>query len=153
MYELDMMATLRSWTADSLKDLSDAQLVKIPDGFNNNILWNAGHLLYYQCEFTYTFSGQPTPLPTPEKYKGWFAEGTSPKGWTEKPDTKFVVELFKSISDTILRDAKAGKFEGFKALSPFEGVTLNTFAESVGFHNIHEGMHYGAIGALKKFVK
>ncbi|WP_205896842.1 DinB family protein, partial [Pseudomonas viridiflava] len=47
----------QNFILDLVKDLSIEQLNKIPDGFNNNIIWNIAHLTAAQQNLCYTRSG------------------------------------------------------------------------------------------------
>ena len=152
--EIEWMQLLRSFTLNSIKGLSHEQLLTVPEKFNNHILWNVGHLLYSQCAFFYSLNQKPFPLPSgsEDQYKAWFDEGTSPKTWTTQPDVAEILDQFAGITKTIIDDIQAGAFDGFKTTELFPGVTLHNVPEIAGFQCIHEGMHMGAIGALKKFV-
>ena len=50
---IEMIAVTRGLTMGAINDLTDEQLVKVPEGFNNNILWNMGHILFYTATFVY----------------------------------------------------------------------------------------------------
>ncbi len=152
--EFMWMKTLRGFTLGIIKDLSHEQLLTIPTGFNNNILWQIGHLLYEQYQFFYGFTGQPLPLPEggAEAYKALFDNGTSPKTWETPPDVAGILAEFASISDTIIADANAGKFDGFQGRELRPGLLLNDINHLAAFHCVHEGMHMGAIKAIKAFV-
>ena len=153
--ELFLMNELRTWNQSQLTGLSVEQLTAIPQGFNNNILWNVGHLLHYQIEFTYSLSGAKSPLPESiaEKMGAWFGNSTSPKNWTEQPDSTLIIEHFKSIGDRLVADHAKGVFAGFKPIKPFGNLQWDTLQHALIFHLAHEGMHMASIGALKKFVK
>ncbi|HIB53772.1 MAG TPA: DinB family protein [Nitrospirales bacterium] len=60
-----------------LEGLTDEQMVYIPEGREDNILWNVGHLLCSISRLTYVFSGHP--LPIPEGYLALFGKDTSGK--------------------------------------------------------------------------
>ena len=84
------------------------KLREIPPGFNNNILWNAGHLLVSQQLLCYAMSD--LPLHVPGFYLPLFRKGTSPKEWRE------------AVDDAII------------------------------FDHVHEGLHFGLMNALQKFL-
>ena len=62
-----------------LEGLSPDDLLLIPEGRDDNILWNVGHLLCSLSRLTYVASGYP--LPIPESYLGLFGKGTSATEW------------------------------------------------------------------------
>jgi len=153
-YELEWMKLTRSFTVKAVSGLTPDQLMKIPANFNNNILWHVGHLLLTQCTFFYGLTNQPSPLSESDAaaYKLLFDAGTSPKTWTNPPDVDAVLKQFGTIGDVIVADAAAGKFDGFKPVELFPGLTLNSVASTAVFQCIHEGMHYGTITAYTKLV-
>lgn len=150
----EWMKMLRGLTLAAIQDLSPEQLRAVPQGFNNNVLWNVGHLLYEQCQVFYSLTQQPFPFPPgcAEQYKALFDNGTAPKTWVHLPDTPEILARFAAITDTIIADAASGKFDGFRTFELSPGVSIDTVSEAAAFHCVHEGMHLGAINALKKFI-
>ncbi|WP_201007511.1 DinB family protein [Paenibacillus glycanilyticus] len=55
----------------------------IPYGFNNNVHWHLGHILFITQYEVLGLSGRPLVLP--ENYKDFFAFGTRPADWREDP--------------------------------------------------------------------
>jgi len=47
---------------DQVSNLNFDDMIKIPENFNNNILWNLGHIVVTQQLLHYTLSGLPTYL-------------------------------------------------------------------------------------------
>ena len=48
---------------NDLENLTDDQLTKIPEGFNNNILWHVGHVLVSNEFFMFGYPQTDTGLP------------------------------------------------------------------------------------------
>jgi hypothetical protein len=46
--KIDLIRKIRSKALELIADLSITELNKIPEGFNNNIIWNLGHLIAVQ---------------------------------------------------------------------------------------------------------
>ena len=61
--EFEILLITRKNLLNSIKDLSIDELTKIPNGFNNNIIWNAGHNLATQQLLVYKLSGQSPVIP------------------------------------------------------------------------------------------
>jgi len=40
----DQLKIIRNNTINAVKELSQNQAVEVPEGFNNSILWNLGHI-------------------------------------------------------------------------------------------------------------
>ena len=75
-----------------LKHFDLEQLNYIPDGFNNNILWNIAHTVVTQQLLVYKISGLDMHIP--KEWIGLFAKGT-------KPERRFTTEEVAAI-DTAL---------------------------------------------------
>lgn len=142
---------VRGLTVNSLKNVSDEHMLITLDGLNNNILWNAGHILYLHGVFLYTQTGNDIPLP--DSYKGRFNIGTSPSDWDETPDPAEVLSQLASFCERIEKDRADNKFQNFDPFPLFGGLTIDTLHESVMFNCAHEGIHLGRIGTIKKLLK
>src|SRR5579862_8393618 len=78
-YQIDSVKKIRAFLLDGLKDLTNEQLNKIPEGFNNNIAWNLGHMVAAQQGICYKRAGLDTIIS--EEFYEQFRSGTKP----EKP--------------------------------------------------------------------
>ena len=138
----------RGYFIKTVKNLSEDQWTKIPEGFTNNILWNAGHVVWCQAAFIYDMSGVPSPLP--ENYPALFKNGTSPSDWESTPDIEELLKHMAEIGPQIEADYAAGKF---KERQPFnQGFKIDTFEEAMNFNAWHEGIHLGTVTSLMKLV-
>ena len=146
---IGMVRMVRGLHLGALKDLSAEQWTTVPEGFGNNVLWNAGHIAYYTGVFMYGPCGKPVPLP--EVYKGWFKEGSSPKDWSDAPDAKDVLGRLGSQMDEIEKELGAGAFEGHQGMELF-GNKLDSIPKVLTFHCTHEGIHLGRIMSLLKLI-
>ncbi len=133
-----------------LEGLSHEDMLVIPDGRDDNVLWNVGHLLCSLSRLTYVFSGHP--LPIPERYLELFGKGTSARNWTENPDAAEVLERFKAMPAQIEADYLAGNFKDYEPLQITPGSTIDSVEEAVAFHCFHEGLHIGMIITLKELL-
>ena len=147
---LEMAGFIRELTLGHMEGLTENQLLTVPEGFNNNVLWNVGHVLYYLCAFTYGHSGLALPLP--DEYVEWFKHGTTPSEWMTTPNSGEVAERARTIIPEIKADRAAGKFDAFEPFELAAGSSLDTLTEALVFHCAHEGMHVGHIAILKKFL-
>ncbi|WP_053364804.1 DinB family protein [Bacillus sp. FJAT-27245] len=119
----------------------------VPIGFNNNIRWNLGHIYLDQLLWIKHLTKEPIEIP--EGFNEWFGFGTSPANWSSEPPS--------------LEELKKLLFRQPEWIKETYGDRLNeTFPETEsGMHTIaqvlvrtifHEGIHLGAILALKKFL-
>ena len=131
-----------------LEGLSHEEMLVVPEGREDNVLWNVGHLLCSISRLCYVFSGHP--LPIPERYLELFGKGTSARNWTEDPDPAEVLERFTALPAQIEADYLAGRFKDYTPLQITPGDTIASVEEAVAFHCFHEGLHIGMIIALKE---
>ena len=147
---IKMLKTERQLILNGIENLSDEQLLKIPDGYKNNILWNIGHLIVTQQVFHYTLSRLEMRIP--KEFASKFRTGTSPEVWKESPNIPELKSLLLSLPDKLLEDYNNGLFKEFRPYKTSTGVELNTFEDAVTFNHFHEGTHTGIILGLIKQV-
>jgi len=144
------MNIVRNFTLGNLRDVSVEAMQRIPEGFKNNILWNAGHIGVVQCELLHGLSKRALPLP--EGWVEWFDNGTSPMDWNDPPAARDVMDVLEGLTSQIENDYRDGVFDGFQPAELAPGIAFNTFEEAAQFHCVHEGLHLGVIMTLKKLV-
>ncbi len=145
----DVLSFLRKFIIDEIDSLDDQQIVAIPQGFSNNILWNAGHIVYSTCSSTYRPSGKE--LPIPNSYKKLFMVGTSPVDWEQQPSVGEVVLSLRNLDSQMRLDFDAGVFSSFEAV-PNGELILGDLTEALALCIGHEGEHSGRISSLRKLV-
>lgn len=131
-FQLQIFQWTRSNILNLLDNLSLAELNKIPNGFNNNIIWNAGHIHWAQQVLVYQLSGLPVQLPPnfPDKY----ATGTAPKEWVDQDEFDLIRSQLEKYTLQTLEDHQNGLFQSFTPLSGFYGIVnyqLNTLGRVI----------------------
>lgn len=148
---LKTMDICRGYLQGIIGKLADEQLLEVPEGANNNILWNLGHLAHAHAGLAY--GPCDLPLPIPETYGDLFKGGTSPSTWDQTPDLGDVREQFTSLHKKMKEDYEAGIFDAFKPRDLMPGVTLQNIEQALGFNCVHEGVHIGAIISICNRMK
>ncbi len=147
----DQLKIIRNNTINAVKELSQNQAVEVPEGFNNSILWNLGHIYLVQERFAFGFAQDPMELP--DGFTDLFAGGTKPSDWKVQPPT--LSELIQLLEDQTSRISEKLNNRLAEAISnPLtlsSGLTLKTIGEFLTFSMYHEGMHVQTIKMLKKF--
>lgn len=128
------------------------QLNTIPEGFSNNLIWNAGHLLVTQQLLVYGLSDLPMRIS--EEWVERFRKGSRPDGAVGLDEIKTIREALLSLPEQTHTDLVKGQFSSqpFKIYPTSFGVTLHNVQEAIAFNNVHEGLHLGAMMALAKKV-
>ena len=131
----------------SLEDLN-----KIPNGFNNNIIWNIGHIVVTEQLLAYKLSG--LPMMVSDDLVNKYRKDTKPEGGVTQEEVNEIKSLLFSTIERTAIDYKNNTFENFKEYTvSTTGNTLKTIDESLQFVLFHEGMHLGYVLALLKVVK
>jgi len=131
-----------------IEDLSLEQLNTIPTGFSNTIIWNIAHLTVTQQLLCYKLSG--LPLQINQELVDEFKKGTVPIRHVDQAQFDQLKNLFITLPQQLLIDLNAGIFSSFTPYPTSAGVTLSSIDDALQFTNFHEGLHRGAIIALKK---
>jgi len=148
--QFDVLRKSRLLTLKELDGLTLDQIHTIPQGFKNNIAWNIAHLVVTQQLLHYKLSGLNCLCPDDliEAHR----KGTSPTKTFTEQEFEEVKELFVGLPDTLEEDFEAGIFENFIEYPTSAGFVLNSLESAIVFNNFHEGIHYGVIRSIKKFL-
>ena len=147
---IQLLKAERNLIYAGIEKLTQEQLLKIPDGYKNNILWNLGHIVVTQQVLHYTLSRLDLHIPKEIVYI--FRTGTSPVLWTEPPDAENIKSLLLELPVKFLEDYKNRIFKEFRPYKTSTGIELKSFEDSVTFNHFHEGTHTGIILSLIKRI-
>lgn len=151
-FTFDVFAKTRGFFKAYLEELSLAQLNAIPDGFNNNIIWNIGHCIVTEQILVYKLSGLPMNVSDAlvEKY----VKGTKPDGKATQADVDELSKLAFSTIEQTKADFSTKVFSTFNEYTlSTTGNTLTNVNQAIQFALVHEGMHAGYILALLRALK
>lgn len=148
--QLDLLKNIRTFTLNTIEGLSTAQFNKIPQGYNNNIIWNVAHMVAAEQGVCYMRAGLPAVIP--EHFYTAFKPGSKPEGPISEIQIMQIKELLLSSLVGLEADLIANKFENYKPWSTRYGVEMNSITDALNFLPFHEGMHLGYIMALKHLV-
>jgi len=148
--QFDILKKSRELVLKELEGLTLEQIHKIPEGFKNNIAWNVAHLVVTQQLLHYKLSGL-NPL-CPDSLIDGYRKGTAPKKNFTAEEFDEVKELLIGLPDTLKEDFEAGIFENYQKYPTSTGFELSDIENAIPFNNFHEGIHYGIIRAIKKFL-
>ncbi|MBL4653427.1 MAG: DinB family protein [Flavobacteriales bacterium] len=134
----------------AIEGLSTEQLNQIPEGFNNNIIWNICHILVTQQLLIYGLS--ETPFTIDNSLIEQFRKGTFASAPLSKSEIETIKSIFISSIDACQKDYENEVFQAYKTYTTSYNITLESAEDAILFNNIHEGLHYGYIMAMKKLV-
>ncbi|MBK0382603.1 DinB family protein [Pedobacter sp. SD-b] len=148
--QFEIYKKTRLFLLDYIKDLSTDQLNQIPQGFNNNIIWNITHLIATHQGVCYVRSGHQ--LRVDEMIYNNYKNGTLPQPFVNSHQIENVKELLISSIDVLEKDYNEGLFEKYISWTTRTDVALKSIEESINFLLWHDGLHLGVIMAMKKLV-
>ncbi|NNT71125.1 DinB family protein [Flavobacterium sp. IMCC34852] len=133
-----------------INNYSLEQLNKIPEGFSNNLVWNLGHIIVAQQGLVYRLSGLPINVSDEmnEKYRN----GSKPTGTTTQAELDELKMLLFSLLEQTKEDFAAGKFVTYNEYTTGTGFHLANIKDAIEFNNYHEGLHFGFMMNIRKFI-
>lgn len=150
-YSLEILKATRKNIIRDIENLSIEQFNIIPNGFNNNIIWNVAHLVATQQLLVYGFSG--TPFVVPQELIDLYRKGTAPTAVVDKEQIEEYKSLLISTIEQMDKDYKNGALgENYRAYTTSYGMTLSSVEEAIEFNNVHDAMHYGMIKMMLRMV-
>jgi hypothetical protein len=147
---IDIIKQPRLNVLNEISHLSTEQLNKIPEGFNNNIAWNLGHMIAGQQGICYKRSGLDTTVG--EVFFHAYKPGTKPEKFIDAEEIAFIKEQLFITLDQLDADLDKGIFINYTSVMTRYGIELNSIDDGVTFLPFHEGLHIGYIMSLRKVV-
>lgn len=126
------------------------QINHIPNGFNNNILWNCAHVIAVQQMLTYGLNNLPFGIPKEFVFR--FTPGTKPDAVYDAALVDEVKSLLFTSFEQFQADINDKKFVAFNPFMTALKFEINDLEKAVAFNQYHESLHMGHILNLMKFV-
>ncbi|MEX0313183.1 MAG: DinB family protein [Allomuricauda sp.] len=144
----DITLKTRKTLQEHLLNTPKDDLFKTPKGFNNNIWWNIAHVVVTQQLLVYKLSGESMNIPDEiiEKYR----KGTFPGSIPSDEEMDLVADWLFSLLQQTAEDFKKGTFKDFKPYMTSAKIELKSVEDAIVYNTYHEGIHLGAILALKR---
>lgn len=146
----EVQKTSRTIILKFLENYSLKQLNKIPEGYNNNIIWNIGHIIAAQQALVYKLSG--LPILVSDEFISKYKKGTKPESIVSQTE---IEEIKTLLAFTLLKteeDYNNNVFLNYTEYTTSMGFTIHNVKEAISFNNYHEGVHTGIIMSLRKFI-
>ena len=148
--QIDILKKVRAFLLEGIKDLTNEQLNTIPQGYNNNIAWNLGHLVAAQQGICYKRANLTPHIS--EEFWEQFRTGSKPNGDLSADEIANIKSLFLSTMDVLDADYNSGIFGNYTAWTTRYAVEIVTIDDALKFLPYHEGLHSGVINTMKKLV-
>ena len=151
-----MKTTFKIWKRNReilssfLEDYSIEELNKVPDGFNNNLIWNIAHVLAVQQKLAYKTSKLESNIPN--SYFLTYNTGEKPTSQLREVEIQDIKRLLKNTIEQTIEDYNNQKFNNFHELTTSTGFHLANIEEALEFNNYHEALHLGLMFNIRKFI-
>ncbi|MDM1293652.1 DinB family protein [Sphingobacterium sp. N143] len=133
-----------------IDSLSIEQLNKIPAGFNNNIIWNFGHIVVSTQTLVYVRTGIKADTAW-VKYNEDYKKDTKPTRFVEQAEVDELKEIAIRSIEQIAVDYENGVFGAITSFSTSTyGYPLNTIEEVIALTSGHDNVHFGYAMAQRR---
>ncbi len=149
-WAFDITIKTRKFLNSFIENLSLSALNKVPDGFNNNIIWNIAHVIVTQQLLVYNLSGLPTIVS--KEMIDSFRKGTRPLRDLNQAEVDAISNLLFSTIEKTKDDYDSKLFQTYNQYTVTTKNTISNVEEAIEFNNFHEGIHLGYILALRKSI-
>ena len=146
----EIIRKTRQYLVTIIDELTIEQLNTIPEGFNNNIVWNLGHVIAAQQGVCYIRGTLPM-LIDQELFNKYKPESRPLQPVTEA-EVQALKELLFTTIDSLEQDLQTGKFARYASWKTRYGVEINSIEDAINFLSFHDGLHIGYIMALRRSI-
>ncbi len=148
--KIEKIKNFRVFLLNQINELTTEQLNSIPQKFNNNIIWNIGHLISAQQNMCYVKAGLPVTVDN--KYFSPYISGTRPGTFVDEHNINVLKELFITSIDRLQQDFDANLFCNYSpsaAIARVYGFEVKNIDDALEYLLYHEGYHGGCVLSLK----
>ena len=151
--KIEILLKMRIYLLAQIDSLSLQLLNKIPPGFNNNVIWNLGHMITVQQTMCYTRSGI-SPLISDE-FSKLFLPGTKPVTDLNDNMVADIKQMFVEVINRFMDDVKQDIFRTYSPsvmIPKTYGFEVINIHEAIDYLLYHDALHAGQIFAIKKLL-
>jgi len=148
--QIEIIRKTRAYLLESLKDLSTEQFNHIPEGFNNNLIWNLGHMVATQQGICYIRGG--ITLVVDQNFIDSYKSGSKPGVPVDAAAIENIKTLLFTTLDQLETDYNNRLFDNYIAWITRYQVEVANIDDAINFLPFHDGLHSGGIGAMKRLV-
>tara|TARA_R100001015_G_C4523141_1_gene91599 strand:- start:130 stop:585 length:456 start_codon:yes stop_codon:yes gene_type:complete len=149
-FAFDTTLKSRKFLKDLLENLTLEQLNKVPEGFNNNIIWNVAHTIVTQQLLVYKLSAMP--MIVSDELVEMYRKGTKVERDVTQAEVDLIRGLLFSTIEKTKEDYENRVFQTYHEYTVTTKNTLTNVDEAIAFNNFHEGIHLGYVLALKRCI-
>ena len=133
-----------------MNGLTLEQLNRVPEGLNNNVIWNAGHVIATSELLTYGLGGHRTP--SGRDFIDRYRKGTRPEAPVSLAEVDLIKAELLAGSQRLREDYARLDWTTYTPYTTSFGVGFENVEEALTFNNMHETLHLGAMLVLRRLV-
>lgn len=126
------------------------QLNKVPEGFNNNLIWNIAHVIVTQQHLVYNLSG--LPMLVSEDLLNRYKKGTRPLADVTQEEVEEIRSLLFETINRTKADYNGKIFRQYHEITTGTGFTIRNVEDALAYNCYHEALHTGIMMSLRKFI-
>lgn len=149
--QFEILKTTRKNIVAILEDMPIDSLFVTPSGFNNNVFWNAMHVIASQQLLVYGLSQNPFRIDKDLVFQ--FKSGTVPSGGVDRNMVQWAKENLFTTIDWMVKDYQADTFRVYRPITTSYGMKIQNVEDAIYFNNLHEAMHYGQIKMMRMVLE
>lgn len=153
---LGQICFAREYTLATLADFSDDEWFAMPAGLSTHLAWQVGHIAmaeYGLCLFRIR-GRQPGDLELmPSKFRKMFSRGSTPDAdRAAHPSPQEMLASLERIHQQVLSEAPGFTAEQLNEATEMPYAGPPTRLGAMMFCPLHEGIHQGQIGLLRRLL-
>ena len=148
--QIETIKKARTSLLEQIEDLTVDQFNQIPQGFENNISWNMGHMIVVQQGICYQKSGLPQLIS--DNFGKKFGPGSRPEEIIGIIEIINIKQLLVTTLEQLETDYESRIFGNYMGWSTRLGNKVLSIHDGLEFLSFHEKLHSGTITAMKRLV-
>lgn len=137
-----------------IEGLSLEQINRVPEGFNNNIAWNFGHISVSALALAFKTSAVKPSIEIP--YFKKYGKNTKPEEAIDAQELQALKDYAISAIGMIKESMINNEFTG-ASVTPYTtttyGIPMTDIDEIIATIGMHDSLHYGIAKAISAVVK
>lgn len=149
--KIEKIKKFRLHLLTQLEGLTNQELNYIPPAFNNNIVWNLGHMIAAQQNMCYVKSNRPVAVA--DKFFTQYFSGKKPESLADELHIDELFKIFITSIDQLQHDYDKKLFSEYlpsAAILKVYGFEVNDIDSALEYLLYHDGLHAGQILSLKR---
>jgi len=146
----DITRTSRKILLQILENHTLVQLNTIPEGYNNNLIWNIAHVVVVQQMLVYNLSGLPMLIS--DEMVNTYKKGTRPEHNVTQAEVDEIKTLLLETINQTKADLDNKTFKNYEEYPTSTGFVIKSAEDAMAFNYFHEALHIGIIMSIRKFI-